>query len=380
MKKDVIVFGNDHTNSVGVIQSLGQAGYKSIGLLFGGRSNFVSSSKYTKGVITAKGAQECIEKLLKNFPTNNGKTPIIACCDTAALVLEQNADRLKEYFVFEYATNYSLEYLSKKENQVRLATESGFNVPKSWNLRDSKRIPIDITYPCILKPLVSCEGAKSDIRVCKTREELEKNLNSLAYTKNVLLQQYIDRDYEISILGCGLKSGLCVIPVVENKLTLYPKDVGLECLANIQPLEDSPIKTSIEALIEKTGFVGLFSVEMMHCKDDNKFYFTEINLRNDGAEALVTKYGANLPLNHVENLLDLPLTEQKVFRPGYYIWDMHHFLSLIHGDISVTTWLKELRMSNGFMLYFKDDKKPFFKQYTNWLLSKFHLRKNESYS
>lgn len=380
MKKDVIVFGNDHTNSVGVIQSLGQAGYKSIGLLFGGRSNFVSSSKYTKGVITAKGAQECIEKLLKNIPTNNGKTPIIACCDTAALVLEQNADRLKEYFVFEYATNYSLEYLSKKENQVRLATESGFNVPKSWNLRDSKRIPIDITYPCILKPLVSCEGAKSDIRVCKTREELEKNLNSLAYTKNVLLQQYIDRDYEISILGCGLKSGQCVIPVVENKLTLYPKDVGLECLANIQPLEDSPIKTSIEALIEKTGFVGLFSVEMMHCKDDNKFYFTEINLRNDGAEALVTKYGANLPLNHVENLLDLPLTEQKVFRPGYYIWDMHHFLSLIHGDISVTTWLKELRMSNGFMLYFKDDKKPFFKQYTNWLLSKFHLRKNESYS
>lgn len=380
MKKDVIVFGNDHTNSVGVIQSLGQAGYKSIGLLFGGRSNFVSSSKYTKGVITAKGAQECIEKLLKNVPTNNGKTPIIACCDTAALVLEQNADRLKEYFVFEYATNYSLEYLSKKENQVRLATESGFNVPKSWNLRDSKRIPIDITYPCILKPLVSCEGAKSDIRVCKTREELEKNLNSLAYTKNVLLQQYIDRDYEISILGCGLKSGQCVIPVVENKLTLYPKDVGLECLANIQPLEDSPIKTSIETLIEKTGFVGLFSVEMMHCKDDNKFYFTEINLRNDGAEALVTKYGANLPLNHVENLLDLPLTEQKVFRPGYYIWDMHHFLSLIHGDISVTTWLKELRMSNGFMLYFKDDKKPFFKQYTNWLLSKFHLRKNESYS
>ena len=247
-------------------------------------------------------------------------------------------------------------------------------------MRDSKRIPIDITYPCILKPLVSCEGAKSDIRVCKTREELEKNLNSLAYTKNVLLQQYINRDYEISILGCGLKSGQCVIPVVENKLTLYPKDVGLECLANMQPLEDSPIKTSIEALIEKTGFVGLFSVEMMHCKDDNKFYFTEINLRNDGAEALVTKYGANLPLNHVENLLDLPLTEQKVFRPGYYIWDMHHFLSLIHGDISVTTWLKELRMSNGFMLYFKDDKKPFFKQYTNWLLSKFHLRKNESYS
>ena len=49
-----VVFGNDHTNSVGVIQSLGKAGYKSIGLLFGGKSDFVISSKYTSGIITAK--------------------------------------------------------------------------------------------------------------------------------------------------------------------------------------------------------------------------------------------------------------------------------------------------------------------------------------
>ena len=181
-----------------------------------------------------------------------------------------------------------------------MATEAGFNVPKSWNLQDSKEIPVDVCYPCLIKPLISCEGAKSDIRVCRTREELEQNLNSLEYTKNVLLQQYIERDYEISILGCGLSSGKCIIPAVENKLTLYPKYVGLECLANIQSLEEGPIKASIENLIATTGYVGLFSVEMMHCKNDDKFYFTEINLRNDGAEALVTKYGANLPLNHVE--------------------------------------------------------------------------------
>lgn len=74
------------------------------------------------------------------------------------------------------------------------------------------------------------------------REELEKNLNSLDYTKKVLLQQYIKRDYEISILGCGLSSGICLIPAIENKLTLYPKHVGLECLANMQSLEDGPIK------------------------------------------------------------------------------------------------------------------------------------------
>ena len=375
----VIVFGNDHTNSVGVIQSLGIAGYKSIGLLFGNKSDFVKCSRYTASIITSKDPQSCIDKLLENIPKSESKIPIIACCDLAALTLERNAERLKRYFLFEYSAHYTLDYLSKKENQVRMASEVGFNVPKSWNLQDSKEIPDDVCFPCLIKPLVSCEGAKSDIRVCRTSEELHQNLNSLGHTRNVLLQQYIERDYEISILGCGLSSGDCVIPAVENKLTLYPKYVGLECLADMQPLKDESIKSCIQKLIKLAGYVGLFSVEMMHCKEDDKFYFTEINLRNDGAEALVTKYGANLPLNHVEDLLGLPLTEQKEFHPGFYIWDMHHFLSLMHRDIGLINWLKEINKSNGFMLYFKEDRKPFFKQYSNWILSKLHLRKDEIY-
>ena len=377
--KKVIVFGNDHTNSVGVIQSLGKAGYRSIGLVYGFKNDFVKSSKYVERVISAKDAQACIDKLVEaNFNTQE-RMPIIATCDMAALTLERNKERLKERFLFEHAINYTLDYLAKKENQVRMAIDAGFNVPKSWNLNDTKQIPDDVTYPCLIKPLVSCEGAKSDIRVCCSREELEKNLNSLDYTKKVLLQQYIKRDYEISILGCGLSSGICLIPAIENKLTLYPKHVGLECLANMQSLEDGPIKKSIENLVSAAGYVGLFSVEMMHCKDDDKFYFTEINLRNDGAEAFVTKYGANLPLNHVEDLLGLPLTKQTEYHPGYYIGEMHHFASVACGDISVWTWLKEIRKSNGFLMSHSGDMKPFFVQFINPILRKLKIKRSENY-
>lgn len=377
--KKVIIFGNDHTNSVGVIQSLGKAGFKSIGLLYGSKTDLVISSYYTSNIITAKDPQSCIEKLLSTDFDEDSKIPIIATCDKAALTLEQNVDRLKDQFIFEYSSKYQLHYLVKKENQVRLAAEVGFNVPKSWNLKDSKVIPDDVCFPCIIKPLVSCEGAKSDIRVCHTMDELIENLNTLHFTHNILLQQYIERDYEISILGCGLTSEKCLVPAVENKLTLYPKHVGLECLANVQPLMDDSIKSNIERLITSIGYVGLFSVEMMHSKTDGKFYFTEINLRNDGAESFITKYGANLPLNHIEDLLGLPLTEQKEFYPGFYIWEMHHFLSLIHRNISIYTWLKEIKQSNGFLLYFKDDTRPFYKQFSNYFLTKLQLRKNESY-
>lgn len=148
--KKVIVFGNDHTNSVGVIQSLGKAGYRSIGLVYGFKNDFVKSSKYVERVISAKDAQACIDKLVEaNFNTQE-RMPIIATCDMAALTLERNKEKLKDRFLFEYAINYTLDYLAKKENQVRMAINAGFNVPKSWNLNDTKQIPDDVLILVLL--------------------------------------------------------------------------------------------------------------------------------------------------------------------------------------------------------------------------------------
>ncbi len=379
--KQVIILGNDHTNSLGVSQCLGMAGYEVTCAVWGNKSGMLKCSNFVKTILSASSVEVCIDKIIEYFGNIdlNLPIPIIACCDTAALVLEKNSYRLKPMFIYEYSTNTSIEYGLQKENQTSLAVKAKFNVPKTWNLKGTKIIPHDIAYPCLIKPLVSLEGAKSDIRVCRDKEELNKNLSSLQFTKNVLLQQYIERDYEISILGCALKNGDVIIPCVENKLTLYPLNVGLECLAEIQPLKDKEIISPIRSLIKFLGYVGVFSVEMMHSKVDNKFYFTEINLRNDGANGFIYKYGVNLPLNHVEDLLDLPLTPPTEPKPGYYIWEMHHTLSFAHRDISIWQWWKEIRKSCGFLTYLKEDKKPFFKQYSNWILSTLRLRKNETY-
>ena len=170
-----------------------------------------------------------------------------------------------------------------------------------------------------------------------------------------------------------------MIPAVEKKLTLYPKYVGLECLANMQPLTDNNIKNNICNLIKRIGYIGLFSIEMMHCKTDDKFYFTEINPRNDGAESFVTQYGANLPLNHIEDLLGIPITPITQTNPGYYIWDFHQFQSLLHMDINPIQFIKDWKKSKGLLMYMKGDPKPFYKQYTNWFLEKMKLRKKSEY-
>lgn len=376
----IIVFGNDHTNTLGVVQVLGFEGFSVSAVVWGAKSGLVASSKYVDAVYSAETPQSCIDVIRERF--DNGEVAVIATCDAAAIELERNRLSFGDNCRFECAQGeWNIENLCEKDLQVRLAKEAGFEVPwSSKPIVSVADVPEDVPFPCITKSLVSCKGSKNDLTIVRTREELLPVVESLlVHTPRILLQQYIDRDYEISILGCGLKDGECIIPCIEHKLTLYPKNVGLECVAYMQPLDDNSISQPIRNLIKRIGYVGLFSVEMMHCKTDNKFYFTEINLRNDGANSFVYKYGVNLPLIHIENLFDKPISEFSHFQSGYYIWEMHHTLSLVHRQLSIKQWIAEIKKSKGFLTYFANDKKPFYKQYLNWVLNTLHLKKNESY-
>lgn len=304
---------------------------------------------------------------------------IIPSSDKAALTLEANANLLIPHYLFEYSKSFPLSYTFYKENQVAFANECGFHVPKSWILNESFDIPKDIIYPCIIKPLVSCEGSKSDIKICNNQDELVYNLGHLEFTKEAIIQQYIIRDFEISLIGCSLTDGECMLPAVEKKLTLFPKYVGLECLSYMQKLENEQLMDCVKALIHKIGYVGLFSVEMMHCKADGHYYFTEINLRNDGAQPFMCKFGYNLPLNHVEDLCGLPLTPNQKEHPGYYIWEGFHLASLKAGDITIKQWISELMKCRGFLLWQIKDLRPFFMQFLSSFLLRLHLREGGVY-
>ena len=182
-----------------------------------------------------------------------------------------------------------------KPLQVKYACAAGMNVPTTWQIEDD----IFFQYPIIIKPEESRLGAKADLRICSTPEEFKREIVSLKHTKKAIVQQYIDRNYEISILGCALSNGDVYIPCVEN-------------------------------------------------------------IRNDGANSFVYKTGFNLPLLHICDLMGSQLPEFALTAPGYYIWEMHHFMSLRTKSISFKQWYKELRMARDFLTYFREDKKPFF--------------------
>lgn len=364
--KKVIVLGSSHYNTIGMVQSLGRGGCYVIGVLING-GGIVKNSIYIKEIYSVNTYQEGIDYIADNLVQEN-PTVIIPCGDEAALLLEKNKEKLYEHFYFQRIAHVSLSEAMDKYFQAKVAQEVGFDVPKSFQIDKNVQSHDEIVFPCIIKPLMSCYGLKNDIRVAYSVDELVKMRDEIfANTNKVIVQEFIENcDNELNIIGCAMDDGHCVIPCCIKKIRIHPKSRGSVSVALVGPIENEhqEICRSIEKFINKIGYIGLFSVELMKVSSKNKTYFIEANLRNDALNPFIEKEGVNLPLLHVQNLLGEKLIDYKpVNKKMKMICEPIHSASLYHNSINVFQWLYDIITSNGFMLYYKEDKKLFWSQY-----------------
>lgn len=365
----VIVIGHDAVNALGLVQSLGREGLYVIAILEDETSFLIKSSKHIGEIHFVNELKDVPDLLLYKFAEEN-KIPLFAAGDGVALMLDQNYDKLKEYFLFEHAYGeYAIEHMMNKELQIRLAQKHNFNVPKSFYLHRPFGIPADMVYPCIVKPLVSCLGDKRDILIADNAAELKDVLeNCVTYSNDVIVQEFIQRDYEYCMMGCVFENGDAYIPLTDRPVKFNSKLQETSYINYIEPITGEIVEEvkKIKALMREVRYVGLFSVEFMHDKVKDKIYFTEINFRNDGTNSFIVHGGVNLPYLHYQDLLGLTHKEYTpIDNSRKYIWEGIHFNALIYKKISVFEWMRDLIGSDGFLYYFPEDKKPFFKQFTH---------------
>ena len=375
--KRAIVFGPGGVNALGLVQSLGREGVFVTCVLIN-RSPIIEHSRYCGLMYTTADFDSAIECILQKcvFET---KTVIFPSGDGAAVVLEQNRQRLNEHFVFESVKQgNSIAYYMNKLVQVNLAQEHGFNVPFSIQLTKGDKAPKELPYPCIVKPLVSCEGDKRDIMIAQNQEQLNDIMNhQLLYTNEVIVQQRIDRDYDYNMVGCSCSNGDVHIPLSIRATKFNHKVQDAKTVCYVEPLDE---KISIEVekmkrLMRDMGYVGLFAIECMHNRIDDKIYFTEINLRNDGLNSFIVKSGVNLPYLHYLDLLNKPSKDYTpLAKSRKYIWEANHISALKRHSISIWEWLRDLMGVKGFLYYYKDDKRPFYYQFIGALLSKLPIK------
>ena len=373
--KRAVVFGSEGMNGLGLVQSLGREGVYVICILIGqNESRLIKHSKYVKEIFYAHDISSGINLLLQKCVYNE-PTVIIPSGDGVAKALEQNKTRLKDHFIFEHmAETKSISFYMNKLNQHELAKAHGFNVPFTVGWGKGDLLPSDMIYPCIVKPLVSCEGDKRDIMMADNKDQLSDILNKhLQFTSRVIVQQRIDRDYEYNMMGCSFTDGSVCVPLSLRAVKFNSFLQNATTVCYIEPLNDriSVEVGKIKRLMRDIGYVGLFSVEFMHNREDDVIYFTEINFRNDGLNSFIVNNGANLPYLHLLDLLNLPKKEYTVSKKSKkYICEARHMSGLMRRVISLREWLTDLIGVKGFLYYFKDDKWPFYYQFIEKLLPK----------
>ncbi len=372
IKNNIVVLGSNHHNGLGIIRSLGEYGCRVSFINVTGGKSFVTKSKYLDKSWNVNNEIEVIDILLNEFQDEMNKTIILPADDYSASIIDKNINFLKASFIFPSINNEQGNILKKmnKYEMNKFAVESGLLVPLSCKIQLNSDIKLkevikklEIEYPCIVKPIQSIDGAKSDITVNHTSNELEENLRKLiGCYKEVLVQEYIEKDAEIGITGLiTANSEEIIIPGIIDKKRQSIVAPGSTTFARIINEADITFDLKkVKTYLKNLGFVGIFDLEFL--LKDNKIYFVEINFRNGAYGYAFTKLGVNMPVLWCLDAIghDISAMPQKVKRVATFISEFADFRNVIEREIRLLDWVKQFISADAYMVINKQDIYPFF--------------------
>ena len=348
IKPLVIVLSRNYSTGLGVIRSLGEAGYP-VDLVASvkqqGSSVIASCSRYvrrSKEVLSPKIQGDTgaglVDALLEYVGQEKGQMVVFPTDDFTASVVASYHDVLSPHFLLpEIRSDRTLVEAMDKTVQAELARECGLLTAREWviSLRGEITVPEDMVYPCFVKPQQSISGHKTEMAACDTAGELREHLEKMQAfyaDRCVLVQEYLDIDREFDLSGICLDQEI-VIPAVIEKTRIAQFEKGVTMSGRILSTEVlGELVEKMKELLRKLRYVGMFDMELNQCGD--KVYFNEINLRSGGPNYAYCLGGVNLPAMLVGEMLGEKHDPKDEIMPGIgktFVYEKVAWEDYIHG-------------------------------------------------
>lgn len=350
---NVIIIGTTHHNTLGMIRSIGEANVdiSCILLLYGEQESYLAQSKYVNHAYYVDSSDEITDLLLSI--KKDTKQILITVTDEAAHQLDINTKLLEQYYYFFRSDVIGqLTHYMDKYVQDKIAEKIGIDVPNNY---DSD----NIQYPCILKPIASLLGGKQFL-ICNNQNDYTNVLNR---HKDVdfQIQQYIKKEKEFVLNGLSV-DGEVYIPACILK---HREVLGGTTYSTVYPINllNPDLIHKSKQLIKAIAYEGLFGIEYM--LSEGKYYFIEINLRNDATSYSVTKAGVNLPLAYIyakqnKDYLSILQNQIKTIDSMVEFRDINFVLNK---KINLLKWIKQKNLCECLYFYNKEDFKPYLINY-----------------
>lgn len=369
VENEVIVIGSDHYNALGVIRGLGECGVKPIFILLSDTDKCMSShSKYIKKLYTIHEDEkkELCNFLLKNFKDINCKPVIIPTGDPIAKYLDENYDLIKDYFILQNINNKSGQIINmmEKMEQYKIAQKHNILMAKTYYFKMDEEINIDsLPEEVIIKPDLSADGNKTDIRIVKGKKNIKEALKEFKNKKykSVLIQEFLKYEMEYGIMGYSIE-GKVVVPGIFSNDYIYPTKRGNTSYARMFPIKDFPYDLKpIIKMISSIKYTGLFEVEMFLM--NGKIYFNEMNFRNSANSHGYRGDKINYIYLYIKDLLGLDMNNDKknVTNPYYYCIEPLHLKNVLEKKISIFRCICHIITSTKLIFNIKDMKPVIYK-------------------
>lgn len=369
MVSEAIIISEDHYNALGVIRSLGEQSIHVHLILTTQKSTstYTNRSKYVKSVNYTGHNESLILSTISKLTKIEKSYFLFPLSDYAAMLLD------KSYHLFGSniaCPNMNGEMLAfqNKEKCKQLAECCGMKTADSLVVELGESFDWSI-FPAIIKPLISQEGAKTDITIVNSSEELCSVLEIFRQRNysRVLLEKYLtgSQEHMVEVLGCSTKDSVFIGGIIK-KIREYPMMRGSTSYAEIVFQHEGINTDIIKAFIEKTGFKGLFDVEYKYV--DGECYFIECNFRNGAPSYALTQYGCNLPYNWIalyegESVKGIDFEQHNNM---FFMCEQTDVLNMFKRQVPFNKWINEFRHSKKIFMV-RTDCAPAIKYYADFI-------------
>lgn len=358
MKNKVVIFCKDCYPGLGLIRSLGEAGYKPECYCYGKKSEYLLASKYVSKGLSFRSAEEILDYLVREYPCYDDKPILFTVPDMPAYLVDCHQNQLKNKFILMTAGEQGrIGYWMDKRNVVQIAQKYGLITPWTLELSKDEEIPESISYPVFTKSIRTVDGGKGDESICWNKEELEVKRSTIV-SDRFLVTKYVKKKQEISFFGMSMKGKVYID--YHDEIERF-SDGAFGFYGVFKNFDYDDIRQKSVSMMEEIGYEGLFDVEYL-LGDDGVFYFMEVNFRVDGAIYKLLP-GVNLPAEWCR-LINMPkedlpdhLPLKKPFFSG--MTEHHDFrTSVLTGKMSPIKWFWEFCTADKHMLINLKDPRP----------------------
>ncbi|MCQ2113707.1 MAG: ATP-grasp domain-containing protein [Bacteroidaceae bacterium] len=364
-----IIIGDATHNTLSAVRSLGEARITFVLIMIADADPlFVRKSRYlNKDNFYWLRTFEGCEDVLRKLALDGNEQTLFTTFDMGAEWVDAREPELSKYFRTP-CRGRQLKNLFNKEQQCKLAKECGLTIPFSVVYDRKEKLPIEkLSFPVIIKPLISSKGTKGDIHVCRDLQELESALGETSDCEKFIVQEFIEKDFEVDCVGVRTERDTILLAI--RKIRHWPRLVGAGAFAYVEKIDSYKInKSMVVAFLEKAGYYGPFSIEFLH--KGGKNYFMEVNLRNEGLAYTATAAGVNL---HAYYVLNKTILDWSKYHPVYMMNTSVDFLYVKEKEVRLCQWVQDLMKTRAFININFHDLKPLCFYYLTKLKNKLHL-------